>query len=209
MGPSGRVSATLGSTSSFCKETMAVLQRYAPMDRPPEPGSVTIKLTDVLADIKNKPEFYKEGHNLTDDEKRVISPQDIWEVSFINSLEQQVADALERAFVKVDRKHYMRFQLVEWFEKQEYLLAQKLGRPPTNAEKTADAEKNRNFQRYSLCYVLNFPSMIIFNQKNFRMHETRIRCFLDGAMELHPLRFPYFEVIKRNTELRKPGAGGM
>ncbi len=159
----------------------------------------------MLDNIRSMPDFYKKGQNLTDEEKRVIAPQDIWEISFINSLDQEVADALESAFVKVDRKHYIRFQLKEWFEKQEYLLAQKLGRPPTNQEKIEDAEKNRNFQRYSLCYVLNFPNMIVFNQKTFRMHEARIRCFLDGATELHPQHFPYFEIIRLNTDQRKTG----
>jgi len=165
------------------------------------PGSVTIKLDGMLANIKTKPDFYRQGQNLTEDEKRVTAAQDIWEVSFVNSLEQDVADALEHAFVKTDRKHYMQFQLKEWFEKQEYLLAQKLGRPPTSQEKREDAEKNRNYQRYSLCYILNFPAFIIFNQNNFRMHEQRIRCFLDGATELHPERYPYFDAIKQNTIL--------
>ena len=83
------------------------------MDDATAESSVTIKLSGMLENIKSKPEFYTKGQNLTEDEKRVIAPQDIWEVSFINSLEQDVADALEYAFVKIDRKHYIRFQLVE------------------------------------------------------------------------------------------------
>lgn len=168
-------------------------------------SDVTMKLDEILQNVRKKPEFYRTGRNLTEDEKRVISFESMWEISFINSIPADVANALECAFTKIDRKHYMHFQMKEWFEKQRYLLTQKLGRPPTHAESMEDAEKNRNYQRYPLCYVLNFPTMVVFNQKVLVPSDTRVRCFLDGATELHPNHYPYHQIISDNTARHSTG----
>lgn len=168
-------------------------------------SDVTIKLDEILQDVKTKPEFYRNGRNLTEDEKRVIASESVWEISFINTIPADVANALEAAFIKIDRKHYMHFQMKEWFEKQKYLLTQKLGRPPTPAESMEDAEKNRNYQRYPLCYVLTFPTMVVFNQQVFGTSDARVRCFLDGATELHPEHYPYHRRISENTARHRIG----
>lgn len=158
-----------------------------------------MQLDKIIDTICNNPDFYRNGYNLDSEDKAVISPADVWEVSFIREIPLEVVKFIDTCFFRADGKDYMSFQIKEWMGKQKYLLGTKLGRNPTSKELIADAEKHHNFDRYPLCYVLNFPQRAKFDMSNYKNHQELVCWFLAGAEKLHPQNYPYFDVIRRNS----------
>ena len=158
----------------------------------------TMRLDELVDEMREHPDFFRTGANLSADKKSVINPEDIWEIAFIATIPDRKMLEIGSCFLYKSLKHYNDSQDV-WLEKEKSFLREQLGRAPTSDELLDDAKKNQNFERYRLCYVLNFPKMMVLNMGNYRRYESSLCWFLAEAQNLHPKRYPYFEEICANS----------
>jgi hypothetical protein len=147
--------------------------------------------------------FFREGRNLSADDRRIIRSEDIWIVSYVNGIPHNWKTAIGDAFQESDKSHFMGLQRREWFGKEIELLTQELKREPTDLEIIADAEKHQNMVRFRLCYFLRFPKKMLFNPDNYRLPSVKdsIDYFLGFAEKIDPSERPYsyFDIICQKT----------
>jgi len=157
-----------------------------------------IKWEEFTGDYKR---ILKNGENLTPEKKEIAEKQDWWMIALIDSLGDPRLEGIGNSFRNLSLKHYLEVQVGTWFKREKELLQLRLGRPPTNLELIDDAEKNRNMQRYKLCYALKHPKKVIFDKPHYFKQREETDLFLADAELLHPYRYPYFEIIWHNTEM--------
>lgn len=149
--------------------------------------------------------FFRNASNLTSNEMNLIrdKPREVWIVSFVNflarHLDYSVLDKIGKAFFTLDGNHYIRFQCHEWGETEKRLLRENFHRDPSENEIMEDCEKNLNFERYRLCYVLEFPDMVSFSKKGYLNCRDYADAFVTFAEMLDPEGKPYFDKISSNS----------
>lgn len=140
-------------------------------------------------------EFYRNGRNLDENERRMISDGHTWVVSFVNSLSKSEQTDVGRAFFPIDRNHYLGLQISEWFGKEKRELRASLGREPSDEEVLLDCAAHRNSERFKLCYVLEHPEKVILMGDLYNKFKYMVDLFLADGERLHPQNFPYRDRI--------------
>ncbi len=163
-------------------------------------------LDSTLARVQLQPDFFVKGGNLTADQRAVIRPQDTWEISLINNLDEADRRAIDPCLRPLDPAHYTWLQVNEWFGTQKFLLGKKMGRAVEEEVLLQDAHQHDNLVRYRLCYTLNFPFKVALYTPPYVLVRDAVDAFLAMAEMLHPFRYPYFTVLWTNGLLNQNGS---
>jgi len=139
------------------------------------------------------------GANLTEDQRREASPEDLWYVAFVRGIEPSEEDKIGRAFQYLDFDDYMALQKSVWQKRAVELFTFVHGRPPKALELIEADEQNNNYPAFKLCYVLSRPYSISFVANCNQFDADLAFDFLLDAQQLHPRRLPYLEIISANT----------
>lgn len=158
-------------------------------------------LNACIAMVQHDPQHFREGRNLSDGERAVVQPQDLWKIALIKSLDTPTQDLIKTSLGPLHLPHYLAVQRKEWLAKELYLLGKRLGRPATMPDLLFDLEMNNNPARYRLCYALNFPLWTGLCTEHYIPRREVVDVFLALAEILHPCRYPYYSVLWGNHGL--------
>lgn len=162
---------------------------------------------EISGEDLGRVDFFKNGHNLSSEDKRVINPSDTWAISLIKGILDngglEMLVNIGNSFFHLNFEHYMEVQNKVWFKKEIELLKQQYDQEPNSNQIIKDAERHLNMERYKLSYVLNFPYKVSFRMENYVTHKSEVDLFLADAELLHPYRYPYFTIIWANSILFK------
>ena len=159
--------------------------------------------------------FFRNGINLDEDTKRTIhNPQtEEWVVSYINFLWQaferkareerkekdELLSKLGYAFYSLDDNHYRDFQKKEWILTAKRLVEASIHREPTENEVLDNCAKYKNFERYRLCYMLEFPDKAALSRISYPKMRNYADAFLTLAEMIDPEGKPFFDMITTNS----------
>lgn len=97
---------------------------------------------------------------LTEEEKSILAcASDEIYLEIIKGLEEDGSLKNFDCYIPCDLKHYDSLQEY-WLGREKDFMSEKMERSPSDLELIQDAEKNHNFERFRVWYVLSFPEKV-------------------------------------------------